>query len=286
MSKKLEALLKSLGVTNIEETITALSTEDDNQDAIQNVLKQAQAYARPFLETEYNEKMKVERGQSKGKYLKEALLKNNKIFGTPLTNKEIEDVLNDPENEGQTYDKAMELLREKIVEKKGGSEADLQKMLDTANAKINEYEATIPQLETKYKSEAEKTIAQFKLDGVVSTKLMQVLDGKTSMPAAKAAELIRGQISNRAALKLKEDGNIGLYKLGTEDEHLKKNDTTLYSFEALVDDIVTEYDLAKKSGGTERKKAEGGGGNEPNPDPKKPASFGLAAALEKTAAGA
>lgn len=282
MSKKLEALLKSLGVTNIEETITALSTEDDNQEAIENVLKQAQAYARPFLESEFTEKMKTERGQLKGKYLKEALVKNNKIFGTPLTNKEIEEVMNDPENEGQTYDKAMELLREKIVEKKGGSEADLQKMLDTANAKINEYEATIPQLETKYKTEAEKTIAQFKLDGVVSTKLMQVLDGKTSMPAAKAAELIRGQISSRAALKLKEDGNIGLYKLGTEDEHLKKNDTTLYSFEALVDDIVTEYDLAKKSGGTERKQAQGAAEPQPN-DKSKPASFGLAAALEKVA---
>jgi len=153
----------------------------------------------------------------------------------------------------------------------------LQKMLDTANAKIQEYETTIPKLETKYKTEAEKTIAQFKLDGVVNSKLLAILDGKTAMPANKAAELIRGQISARAQLRLKEDGNLALYKLGTEDEHLKKNDTTLYTFEALVDDVVNEYGIAKKSGGTEVKKVEGAQSQQ-NTE-KKPASFGLEAKL-------
>ncbi len=276
MSKKLEALLKSLGVQNIEETITAINSEDDNNEAVDAVLKAAQSYARPFLESEFSDKMKTERGQLKGKYLKEALNKTNKLFGTPLTNKEIEDVMNDPENEGQTYDKAMELLREKVVRKTGSSESDLQKMLDTANAKIQEYETSIPQLESKYKSEAEKTIAQFKLDGVVSQKLIAILEGKTAMPANKAAELIRGQISQRAALKLKEDGNIGLYKIGTDDEHLKKNDTTLYTFDALVDDIVNEYGIAKKSSGTE-KKSENVVPSQS--DSKQPASFGLAAKM-------
>lgn len=280
MSKKLENLLKSLGVVNVEETIAQLNSEEDTPNLVPDILKAAQSYARPFVESELKDGFNKERGALKGKYLKEALNKANKLFGTPLTNKEIDDVLNDPENEGQTFDKAMELLKEKVTSKTGASETELQKMLDTANAKLSDYEKQIPELENKYKTEAEKTIAQFKLDGVVSQKLLQILDGKTTMPAAKAAELIRGQITSRAALRLKEDGNIGLYKLGTEDEPLKKNETTLYSFDALVDDVVNEFDLAKKSAGTEKKPAgNGGGGEKDNNGGRVPVSGGLANAM-------
>ncbi len=95
------------------------------------------------------------------------------------------------------------------------------------------------------------------------------------MSASKAADLIRGQLSQRALIKLKDDGNIGLYNLANENEHLKKNDTTLYSFESLVDDIVTEFDLAKKSTGTERKPLPTG--NEPTDKPN--GATGLAAKL-------
>lgn len=279
MSKKLENLLKSLGIVNVQETIEQLNSEEDTPNLIPDILKSAQTYARPFVETELKDGFNTERKSLKGKYLKEALTKANKLFGTPLSNKEIEEVLNDPENEGQTFDKGIELLKEKVTTKTGASETELQKMLDTANAKLSDYEKQIPELETKYKTEAEKTIAQFKLDGVVSKKLVEILAGKTSMNASKAAELIRGKISEKAALKLREDGNIALFKLGTEDEPLKKNDTTLYSFDALVDDLVKEYELPeKKSEGTQRK----GGADPKDPPPPSrtaPVSGGLANAM-------
>ena len=281
MSKNLESLLKNLGVENIDEVKTILLSDEEKPEAITEILKSAQAYARPFVEGELNERFKNERGQLKGKYMKETLNLANKVFGNALTNKEIEDVMSDPENSGKTIDKALELLKEKVSTKTGASENDLQKMLDSANAKISEYEKAIPEITSKAQKEAQEAINKFKLDGILSTKLIQILDGKTAMPATKAAELIRGQLSQRALLQLKEDGNIGLYKLGAEGEHLKKNDTTLHTIESLVEDIVSEFELAKKSGGTEVKPLPNGGQQPSAPQGKQPASAGLAAKMEQ-----
>lgn len=286
MSKNLESLLKNLGVENIEEMKTILLSDEDKPEAVTDILKAAQGYARPFVEGELNERFKTERGQLKGKYMKETLNMANKVFGNALTNKEIEDVLNDPENSGKTIDKALELLKEKVSTKTGASESDLQKMLETANAKIDEYEKAIPEITSKAQKEAQEAINKFKLDGILSNKLIQILDGKTAMSATKAAELIRGQLSQRALLQLKEDGNIALFKLGSEGEHLKKNDTTLHTIESLVDDIVNEFELAKKSGGTETKPLPGGGTQPTEPTGgKKPASAGLAAKMEQIPIG-
>lgn len=285
MSKNLESLLKNLGVENVEEIKTILLSEEDNSQAVSDILKAAQGYARPFIEGELTDKFKTERGQLKGKYMKETLNMANKVFGNALTNKEIEDVLNDPENSGKTIDKALELLKEKVSTKTGASETDLQKMLEAANAKIDEYEKAIPEITSKAQKEAQDAINKFKLDGVLSTKLISILDGKTAMPASKAAELIRGQLSSRALLQLKEDGNIGLYKLGSEGEHLKKNDTTLHTIESLVEDIVSEFELAKKSGGTEVKPLPSGGQTPEAPKGKQPASAGLAAKMEQIPIG-
>lgn len=255
MSKKLEQLLESLGVTDTENVIKSLLAEDDNNEVIDTILTASQSYAKPFLETEFNEKFKTERGQLKGKYLKEALLKANKTFGSPLTNKEVEDVLNNPENEGRTYDVAIELLKEKASKKGGATETELQAMLDLANNKIGEYEAQIPELETKYKKEAEDAINKFKLDGVVTTQLLKVLDGKTSIPAAKAAELLMGKLSQKAKLQLKADGNIELLDV-VDGTLLKKNGTSIQTFEGVVNELLDEYGLVKKSEGTERKTIE------------------------------
>ena len=252
MSKKLEQLLESLGVNDAENVVTQLLADDDNIEVIDTVLKASQSYAKPFIESELSGKFNDERKSLKGKYLKEALLKANKAFGTPLTNKEVEDVLNNPENEGKTYDVAIELLKEKASKKSGSSESDLQNMLDIANGKISEYEAKIPELETKYKTEYEQAINKFKLDGIVTDKLLKVLDGKTSIPIQKAADLLMGQLSKKAELRLKEDGNIALWDV-VKNENLKKTDTTLQTFEGLVGDLVEEFGLAKKSEGTERK---------------------------------
>lgn len=255
MSKNIENLLKALGIEDVTDLSASLLSDEENQETLDAILKSAQQYSKPFIESELSGKFNDERKSLKGKYLKEGLLKANKAFGGALTNKEIEDVLNDPANDGKTYDVAIELLKTKVSNKLGTSENELQKMLDTANGKISEYESQIPQLEAKYKNEATEAINKFKLDGVVTDKLLKVLDGKTSIPATAAAELIRGQLSNKALLRLKEDGNIGLYDLANSDTPLKKNDTTLQTFEGLVDDLVNTYGLAKKSNGSETKQA-------------------------------
>jgi len=255
MSKNIENLLKALGIEDVTDLSASLLSDEENPETLDAILKSAQQYSKPFIESELSGKFNDERKSLKGKYLKEGLLKANKAFGGALSNKEIEDVLNDPANDGKTYDVAIELLKTKVSNKLGTSENELQKMLDTANGKISEYETQIPQLEAKYKNEATEAINKFKLDGVVTDKLLKVLDGKTSIPATAAAELIRGQLSNKALLRLKEDGNIGLYDLANSDTPLKKNDTTLQTFEGLVDDLVNTYGLAKKSNGSETKQA-------------------------------
>lgn len=255
MSKNIENLLKALGIEDVTDLSASLLSDEENPETLDAILKSAQQYSKPFIESELSGKFNDERKSLKGKYLKEGLLKANKAFGGALSNKEIEDVLNDPANDGKTYDVAIELLKTKVSNKLGTTESELQSMLDKANGKISEYETQIPQLEAKYKNEANEAINKFKLDGVVTDKLLKVLDGKTSIPATAAAELIRGQLSNKALLRLKEDGNIGLYDLANSDTPLKKNDTTLQTFEGLVDDLVNTYGLAKKSNGSETKQA-------------------------------
>jgi hypothetical protein len=252
MSKNIELLLKELGVQDIEATKTALLSDEENSDIIVSLKKQAQAYSRPFLEAEFIDKSNTERKSYKGKYMKEALLKANKTFGNALTNKEIDDILNDPENEGKNIDVALDTLKERVSDKKGTPEHELQKMLDVANGKLKEYEEKIPQIEKQAEEKAKQAIEQFKLDGVVTKKLLEVLNDKTDNPN-KVAELIKGQLSQKALLRLKEDGNIGLYDLANPDTPLKKNETTLENFESLVTGMVDYYGLTKKSAGTERK---------------------------------
>lgn len=251
MSKKLTELLKNLGVENVEDTLAnLLNDEYDNAELVPQILKNAQTYSKPFLETEFNEKFNNERTTLKGKYLKEALLKVNKTFGTPLTNKEIDEVIANPENTGKTFDVAVDLLKEKVSTKTGTSENELQKMLDSANSKIQDYEAQIPTLETKYKNEYEQAINKFKVDGVVSNKLLKILEGKTTIPVEKAIKIIKNELSEKAILKLKEDGNISLYDLANSDVPLKKNETTLQDFEGLINDIVEDLGMSKQSNGT------------------------------------
>lgn len=251
MPQNLTTFLTALGVQDIDAVSAALLSDDEQDAHIEAALKQAQSYARPFLESEYSEKAKAERAQYKGKYLKEALLKANKTFGNALTNKEIEDILTDPDNEGKNIDVALDALKEKVSTKSGTPEAELQRMLDTANARLSEYESEIPKIKEAAKREAEETIEKFKLDGVVTRKLMEVLAEKTDNPA-KVAELIKGQLSGKAMMRLKEDGNIGLYDLANPETPLKKNDTTLQTFEGLVSDTVDYFGLTKKSNGTQR----------------------------------
>lgn len=282
MSKNLDNLLIHFGIeaTEVETIKQALLSDGDADDAIQIVLKGAQSYAKPFIDGEYQEQIKKERGTYKGKYLKEALLKANQVFGNALTNKEIDDILNDPANQGKNIDVALEALKTKVSSKSDTPEAELQKMLDVANNKIHELETTIPKIKEEAELSAKQAVEKFKLDGVVTTKLLQVLSDKVDNPA-KIAELLKGQLSAKAMLKLKEDGNIGLYDIANPDTPLKKNETTLHSFEGLIDEMVNDYGLSKKSNGTTKVVL---GGNEPTkPNEIKTGASGLEAKLAQLA---
>lgn len=253
MSKNLDNLLILFGVeaTEVETIKQALLSDNDAEEAIQSVLLGAQKYAKPFIDGEYQEQIKKERGTYKGKYLKEALLKANQVFGNALTNKEIEDILNDPSNQGKNIDVALEALKTKVSSKAHTPEAELQRMLDLANNKIQDLETSIPKIKEEAELNAKQAIDKFKIDGVVTSKLLQVLNEKVDNPT-KIAELLKGQLSSKALIKLKEDGNIALYDIANPDTPLKKNETTLHSFEGLVSDMVNDFGLAKKSNGTNR----------------------------------
>ena len=249
MSNNVKTLLKSLGVTD-ETIIEALIGDADSQPSREAALKAAQTYARPFIETELNAKFNDERKTYKGKYFKDMLGKANKVFGSPLTNKEIEDIINDPENEGRNYDVALDALKEKVTAKTGAKDSELQKMLDIANGKISDFEAKIPEIESTWQKKYEADISAFKLDGVVSKRLAEYLSGKTAMDAGKAADLLRDKLGKKAFMKLKEDGSLGLFDLKNNDVPLKRNETTLETFEGLVDGLVSEYGIGAKSKGT------------------------------------
>lgn len=283
MSANLTALLSALGVQDPDTIAAAILSDAPADEAVQSVLKGAQQYARPFIEGEYNERMKTERGQWKGKYMKEALLKANKTFGSVLTNKEIDDILNDPANEGQSIDAALTALKEKASDKSGMPEVELQRMLDTANAKIAEFEARIPEIESAAERKARETIEQFKRDGVVTTELMKALNDKVDNPG-KVAELIKAQLERSAVIRLKDDGTIGLYDPKNPDSPLKKNETTLQTFDGLVVDTVDYYGLTKKSNGTTRQPLPAAGGGPAEPTAPKNGATGLEAKLAQVAA--
>jgi len=280
MSKKIDLLLKSLGVENTEEAVSSLLSDDDNNDIVDTLLKQAQSYAKPFLEPEFNNKLNEDRKTYKGKYFKDALNKANKTFGNVLTSKEIDEIFNDPKNDGNTLDVAIEAIKEKYSSKTGATESEMQKMLDSANQKLQEYEKSIPELESKYKTQYEQAIHDFKLDGVVSTKLVEFLQGKTNIDPVKAANLLKGQLSQRAKLKLKEDNNIALYDLLNDSTPLKKNETTLQTFDGLVDGLIDEFGL-RKTGEDPRRQPLPNNGNEPTP--KETSATGLAAKFSQVA---
>lgn len=249
MSKNLELLLKNLGVEDVQSTMDSLLSDEENSAAIDDVLRQAQSYSKPFIETELNGKFADERKSFKGKYFKDALNKVNKSFGNVLTSKEIDDILNDAKNEGNNYDVAIESLREKVMSKSGISENELRQMVDKLNSENEDLKNKIPEIEKKAKEDALREIENFKLDGVMSTKLVEILQGKTSLDPIKAANLLKGQITKRARLKLKEDGNIALYDLLNGELPLKKNETQLQTFEGLVNDLVDEFGIKKESPG-------------------------------------
>lgn len=243
MSKKLKAFLTKLGIENIDEVITSINADDDKEEIIDTLLTKSQGYAKPFLEAEFNAKLKEERGASKGKGMKEALNIANEEFGNVLTNKEIEDVMKDPANEGKTVTMAMRLLKQKVTEKTGKSDTELQKMLDLANGKVGEYETKIAEMQTKFEKDLASGISAVKLKAVLNDKLISILPKYTNMPPAKAAKLISNAMYEKAHIALKGEDDISLHDVTDNAIPLKKNATELHTLESYVADIAKEYEL-------------------------------------------
>lgn len=256
MSKNLKAYLEALKVENIDELVEALLSEDDKPDAVQTALKKSQDYARDFLEGEFNERTNSERKTWKGKYFKEAAQKVNKIFGSKLTNSELEKVMNDPENEGKTFDAVVDSIRAKVSEKTGTSEAELQDMLDKANGKISEYDQKIIDLEAKHKADFDEYVRSGKLTTALKSKLVSILQSHTSMNAEKAAELLKEPLMKRALIKLNDRDELDLFDPAKPDTKLKRSETELETLEGIVKQLATEYELPK---------AASGGANTPQP---------------------
>jgi len=274
MSKKIKQLLQTLGVENVDETFDALLIDDDNNEVIETVLGSAQTYARPFLESEFNTKEAEARKGYKGKYMREAFNIANKEFGNVLTSKEIDDVLLNPANKDKSTSALFALLKTKAVNKDTTPAAEIEQMLNNANQRIQDLETEKNSLEENYKTKLTSEINKYKLDGKLSAELIRILDGKTTIPAAKAAEFVKSQLSQRAILKLRDDQNIDLFEIENEEAPLKKSPTQLYKLDEIVMDITNEYGLVQKSHGSDQIPS---GDPKPNTPPK---LSGLAAKME------
>lgn len=249
MSKNLKSYLEALKVENIDELVEALLSDEDKPEAVQTALKKSQDYARDFLEGEFNERTNAERKTWKGKYFKDAAQKVNKIFGSKLTNSELEKIMNDPENDGKTFDAVVDVIRAKVSDKTGTSEAELQAMLDKANGKISEYEQQMQEMEAKHKADFDEYVRTGKLTATLKNKLVSILQGQTSMSAEKAAELLKEPLMKKALIKLNDKDELELYDPSKPENRLKRNDTEFESLEGIVKQLATEYELPKAASG-------------------------------------
>lgn len=252
MSANLKDLLAKLGVEDTDGKIyEALTSETPNGDAVQAILKKSHEYSKPFLEADFGQRLDNERKTWKGKYLQDAARMANKEFGNKLTNKEIEDIIADPENEGKTYQAVITAIKAKTTST--GDNKQLQDMLDAANGKIGDLEKTLTEKDAKHKEDFDNFVKTGKLTSALEAKLTQTLQGITSMNAAAAAKLLRDPLMKKALIKLNESEGLDLYDPSNPENKLKKSETELYKFEDLVKDLAKEYDLpAAVSGGAKK----------------------------------
>lgn len=260
MSKKLKKLLEKLNVENPDEVIAVINADDDKDEIIDTLLSKAQSYAKPFLKSEFAAEFATERSAMKGKYFKESAQKANKAFGSPLTNKELEDIMADPDNisEKKTLDAVLDAIRDKSTALGGKTDTEMKKMLEAANNENATLKTTIAQKEEQFTKEIAEAVGKVKLDSVLHKKLTEILPKYTSMNPVKAAELLIERIGKKAVLKLADDNNITLYDPTDPEKQLKKSETEFATLEGFVSDMAKEYELpvnASPEGG--RKKQAG-----------------------------
>lgn len=242
MSANLKELLSKLGIKDEDGAIyEALTSETPNSDAVQSILKASQDYSKPFLEADFSTKLDTERKTWKGKYFQDAARQANKEFGSKLTNKEIEDIIADPANEGQTYQSVISAIKAKTTST--SDTAELQKMLDIANGQIGEYENKLQEAEKKHKEEFDNYVRTGKMTAALEAKLTSILQGITSMTPAKAAALLKDPLAKKALIKLNDAGELELYDPASPVHKLKKSDTEFQTLEGIVKDLAAEYEL-------------------------------------------
>lgn len=242
MSANLKELLVKLGIKDEDGKIyESLTSETPNSEAVQIVLKASQDYSKPFLEAEFSGKLDSERKTWKGKYFQDAARQANKEFGSKLSNKEMEDIMADPTNEGQTYQAVINAIKAKTTST--SDTAELQKMLDIANGQIGEYENKLQEAEKKHKEEFDNYVRTGKMTAALEAKLTSILQGITSMTPAKAAALLKDPLAKKALIKLNDAGELELYDPANPEHKLKKNETEFQKLEDLVKELATEYEL-------------------------------------------
>lgn len=250
--QNLKTFLTKLGITDVDSVVKTLTDDAENETTVNELLTKAQEYSKPFIETELKESFNGERKTLKGKYFKDAAQQVNKIFGSALTSGELDKILSDPENKGETFQAVVNQIKEKVSDKTGATDKELQAMLDAANAEKNQLAETLSAKEAEYQKNLTESLAKYKLDSVLDKRLVETLSKITTMSPAKAAELIRDKVGKKSVMKLMDDNNIELYDPANPDHKLKKNATELHTFESLVTSIADEYELPKiKSGGAQ-----------------------------------
>ena len=275
MSKKLKALLENLKVENVEETYNALmDDETDNEEILDSILKGAQSYARPFIESELSTSFNEERKSHKGKYMKEAVLLANKEFGSVLTNSEIEKVMSDPANKDKTINAVFKALKDKAMSKEGSEPNEIRNMLELANQKISELEQERDGLSTKYETDYNNKLKSYKLDSLLLPAIAKHLEGKTVNKEEKAAALLAPILKEMAELEASENNSINVFSKQDGKSPLKMTDTKAHTFGTLVDYLAEDNDLIQKSNGG----AKFVNGQKVEPEPKKEYT-GLAAKM-------
>lgn len=251
MSKNIKTLLAALNIENADAIEAALLADEESAETIQAVLKASQAYSKPFIETELNANFNNERKTLKGKYYQTAARDANKEFGNKLTNKELEDIMADPANEGRAYQAVIAAIKGKTSDT--GDNKQLQDMLDAANGKIGEYETKMTDMEAKHKADFDNYVKTGKLTTALETKLVSILQGITSMKADKAAQLLREPLMKKALVKLNDTDGIELFDPANPESKLKKSETEFQTLEGIVKELADEYELPKvESGGVHK----------------------------------
>lgn len=280
----LKKYLQNLGIEATDELMAKLTAADaEDDDTVQDLLSKSQNYARPFLESEFSEKMSEERKSMKGKYFKESAQKFNKQFGNLLTSGEIDKILSNPENQGQTFDAVIAAIHAKAIEQLSPKEsAELRQMLDAANAEKNTLKEQLEAKDSEYEQRLNARISEIETDRTLDSELSRAVASITSLNPTAAAKLIRAELKARAVIKAGADGKLSLYDIKNPETPLKKSGTELYTFDALVSDIARENELpAKKSAGSEKIP-----GGQPQHEPKPlPAAAKSAASLAEVMAG-